>query len=193
VSRILQPGAGIIFMKVGTHAQESLDDIIARKRKEIADAGYSLWGYGGGTCHPQTMVQPFAKTFTRNGSAIYLCMEEMESRHFAEPKRAEQSSSDGLNWEDIPKGVNVLGSRYALVVKEFRSETFDLALAGTKVAIGNSQGRAGHLYVRGRVDKACLEVVGDAGATEGNDGGTRIGLVAELAAPYALFLRNRPG
>jgi hypothetical protein len=36
-------------MKVGTHAQESLEDIIARKSKEIDDAGYAMWGYGGKT------------------------------------------------------------------------------------------------------------------------------------------------
>ena len=191
MSKIVSAGAGIIFMKVGTHAQEPLDKIIARKRKEVSDAGYALWGYGGGTCHPQTMVQPFAKSFAKKGGAIYLCMEEMESRHFAEQKRADQSSADGVNWTDIPKGINVLGSRYALVVKNFRTETFDLPLADTRVAVGNSQGRAGHLYIRGRVDKACLEIVGDPGNSSVEEGVIRIGLIDELQDPYALFLRNR--
>lgn len=192
MTNILEPGAGIIFMKVGTHAQESLEDIIVRKRKEIADAGFALWGYGGSTCHPQTMVQPFARSFERKGQAIYLCMEEMESRHFAVPLRAEQSSADGLRWDDIPPAVNVLGSRYALVIKELRRETLELPLSRTRVAVGNSQGRAGHIYVNGRVDKACLEMTTQADSTTGNERNMAISLVAELEAPFAVFLRNRP-
>jgi hypothetical protein len=58
---LLKPGQGFLYMKVGTHAQESLEDIIKRKAKEIRDAGFALGGYGGNTCHPQTMVQPFAR------------------------------------------------------------------------------------------------------------------------------------
>ena len=61
--KVVNPGDGILFMKVGTHAQESLDDIIARKSKEIADAGFAMWGYGGNTCHPTSMVQPFAEQY----------------------------------------------------------------------------------------------------------------------------------
>ena len=41
-----RPGDGILFMKVGVHARESLEDIIERKDKEIRDAGYALRGYG---------------------------------------------------------------------------------------------------------------------------------------------------
>jgi hypothetical protein len=178
-------------MKVGTHAQEPLADIIARKQREISEAGFGLWGYGGGTCHPKSMVQPFAKSFERHGDTIYLCMEEMESRHFAEPVRADESSSDGLEWSAIPGAINVLGSRYALVIGALRAETFDLSLSRTRVAIGNSQGKSGDAYVSGRVDKACLEVL-EPGALVGGTGRTvQISLVAELRAPYAVFLRNR--
>jgi hypothetical protein len=192
VPDILQPGAGIIFMKVGTHAQEKLDDIIARKRQEIDKAGFALWGYGGSTCHPQSMVQPFAKSFQKQGRAIYLCMKEMESRHFAEPLRAEQSSPDGIEWSDIPEGVNVLGSRYALVIKSLQSETLALPLHRTTVAVGPSRGKEGHRYIAGQVDKACLEI-GPATATGIDEETTPISLVAELAEPFAVFLRNRPG
>mgnify|MGYP003673292529 FL=1 len=91
--KVVNPGDGILFMKVGTHAQESLDDIIARKSKEIADAGFAMWGYGGNTCHPTSMVQPFAEQFSANGRKVLLCMEPMESNHFAAPKSAAQYSS----------------------------------------------------------------------------------------------------
>jgi len=80
MSGIIKPGQGLLYMKVGTHARESLEDIIARKTKEIEDAGLAFWGYGGNTCHPQTMVQPFAKKYERQGEVIYLCMQPMESK-----------------------------------------------------------------------------------------------------------------
>lgn len=189
---ILRPGTGIIFMKVGTHAQESLDGIIARKQKEIEQAGFALWGYGGNTCHPQTMVQPFAKSFQRRGQAIYLYMKEMASNHLADPVRADQLSPDGVTWNDIPETVNVLGSRYALVLKSLRRETLALPLHRTRVAVGPSRGRPGNVYVAGKVDKACLEFAPDAD-TVVDESDTPIHLVAELAPPFAVFLRNRTG
>ena len=192
MTAIIAPGAGIIFMKVGTHAQETLEDIIERKKKEIRDAGFALWGYGGNTCHPNSMVQPFAKSYEKKGSEIFLCMQEMDSRHFATPVRADQSSPDGINWKDIPKAVNVLGSRYALVIKDLEKQEFDLPLKQTRVAVGNSIGRAGDLYISGRVDKACLEVLDEADVAASDKKAIHIGLVAKLADPYAVFLRNRP-
>src|SRR5580693_5071693 len=123
MSTILRPGAGFLFMKVGTHAQESLGDIIDRKKKEIEAAGFAFWGYGGNTCHPQTMVQPFAKTYEVKGETIYLCMHEMDSRHFAVSVRADEFSEDGRQWQTIPSDINVKGSRYALVVTNLRQES----------------------------------------------------------------------
>jgi len=186
---IIKPGAGLLYMKVGTHAQEPLDKIIERKCKEIEDAGYALWGYGGNTCHPTSMVQPFAKEYERRGGVIYLCMQEMESKHFAEQVRAEQFSLDGIGWQPIPRPINVLGSRYALVIKNLRREDFGLELSRTRVAIGNSMGRLGDRYIGGRVDKACLEAI-DQGITQPEGEPIRIGLVAELADPFAVFVRN---
>jgi hypothetical protein len=174
-------------MKVGTHAQEPLEDIIARKTKEIEDAGIALWGYGGNTCHPQTMVQPFAQVYEERGEKVYLCMEEMQSNHLAEQIRADQFSVDGLKWEDIPRSIKVLGSRYALVIKNLRREDVDISLANTCVAVGNSKGRSGDKYIAGRVDKACLEILKP--SAEGTK--VHIRLIADLYTPYAVFLRNR--
>lgn len=188
MSDILQPGTGLVFMKVGTHAREPLSDILKRKRQEIEDAGFALWGYGGNTCHPLTMVQPFAHDIEQRGGVIHLVMQPMESRHFAVPERAEAFSRDGLKWELIPREINVVGSRYALAIKELREEKFELPLAHTRVAIGNSLGRRGDRYITGRVDKACLEVVGDR-IDEENERVAEIGLVAELVDPYAVFVR----
>lgn len=191
VSDILTPGQAILYMKVGTHAQESLDEIIARKAKEIRDAGYALWGYGGGTCHPRTMVQPFVSERVKLGHKVFLCMQEMTSKHFAEPVRAEEMSPDGIKWESIDPSINVKGSRYALVIKDLKKQDLSLPLSQTRVAIGNSVGQSGLKYIRGRVDKACFEIVGASGEGTEEDP-VSIGLLAEIVEPYAVFLRNSP-
>jgi hypothetical protein len=191
VNALAKPGVPLIYMKVGTHAGENLDDIIARKQKEIEDAGIAMWGYGGGTCHPRTMVQPFAEEFASRNTPIVLVMEAMNSNHFAEPLPATDYSVDGLNWRPVPRGVVVKGSRFALVLKNLRREEFKLQLAQTEVALGNCKGRVGSRYVRGRVDKACLTVT--EAAELANDIENReapISLVAELVAPFAVFVRG---
>jgi len=197
MSSIVTPGTGILYMKVGTHARETLDDIIGRKSREIERAGVAFWGYGGNTCHPQNVVQPFAKDYNERGQTVYLCMHPMNSKHFAHPVRADEFSIDGIKWEMISDDINVLGSRYALVIKNLRKDEFDLPLSLTEVALGNCTGLPGNKYIKGRVDKACLQITGDATKTEtlGSaeieaDEARHIGLVAELAEPYAVYLRN---
>jgi hypothetical protein len=194
VNDIIKPGAGVLFMKVGTHANEPLADIIARKQAEIEAAGFALWGYGGNTCHPVTMVQPFAHDFELRGEAIHLVMQPMESSHFAVSARAEEMSTDAIEWQPIPEPINVLGSRFALAINDLQPVHFELPLSHTRVAIGNQQGRRGDEYVKGRVDKAVLEVVEDDPEELGPEPEERqpveIGLVAELVKPYAVFVRN---
>lgn len=189
MTEIVRPGAGIVFMKVGTHAREPLADIIARKRREIDDAGYALWGYGGNTCHPLTSVQPFARDFARRDGIIYLVMQPMESKHFAIPDRAQESSADGVHWREVPAPINVRGSRYALAISSLDEDEFELPLGQTRVAVGNSLGRRGDRYIRGRVDKACLEVVDEPFEAD-QASPVRIGLVARLVEPYAVLLRT---
>lgn len=187
---IIVPKQAILYMKVGVHAQESLEDIIARKTKEIDDAGFALWGYGGSTCYPTTMVQPFAKERVALGQKIYLCMQEINSHHYAEQVRAEFMSADGIEWLRIHKDINVLGSRFALAIKGLRQEEFELPLARTSVAVGNSKGRLGSAYIQGRADKACLELLENADIPpEPDEARVKINLVAELCEPYAVFVK----
>ena len=190
MSKIIQPGAGVLYMKVGTHAQEDLSDIIARKQKEIADVGYAMWGYGGSTCYPTSMVQPFARSFADRGRAIHLVMHKMNSRHRAEQVRAERFSVDGSHWQTIPQGINVLGSRYALVIRNLREYEDELNLAATRVGVGRNQGRLGSRYIQGQADKACLEVVEEENSNE-TVKKISIELAAELIDPYAVFLSER--
>lgn len=180
----LKAGAAVLYMKVGTHAQEPLPDILVRKGKEIDEAGFSMWGYGGNTCHPVTKVQPFAKEVDR---PILLCMQPMESRHFAEPLRAEEYSEDGLHWNLIPASINVVGSRYALCIDKLTQVDETIDLAQMRVAVGSSRGLSGSQYVRGRVDKGCFEVTD---TIVGEPKPVHIGVTARLVPPYAVLLRS---
>jgi hypothetical protein len=186
---MLDPGDAVLYMKIGTHAQEDLTAIIERKRKEIEETGLAMWGYGGNTCHPTSMVQPFAQSHTAAGGRIILAMEPMDSKHFAEQIRAEYFSPDGITWSEIPERINVLGSRYALCVKSLAEADDQLDLGMTRVALGNSKGKRGSKYVRGRVDKACLEITADIDSPADHLI-KPIGFVAELVEPFAVFLKN---
>jgi hypothetical protein len=135
------------------------------------------------------MVQPFARDYEKRGGVIYLCMQEMESKHFAEPIRADEWSTDGFEWHEFPPAIEVKGSRYALVIRNLRKTEFELVLDKTKVALGNSMGACGNRYIRGRVDKACLEVT--EGEIEIPEKVVKIGLVADIVEPYAVHVRNR--
>jgi hypothetical protein len=192
MNTVIKPSAGVLFMKVGIHAQEGLEAIIARKTREIEEVGFGMWGYGGSTCHPQSMVQPFAESFAARGKPIHLVMKEITSRHFAEPLRADQYSADNATWKDIPRPINVLGSRYALVIKNLERCEMKLPLNQTRVPIGPSTGRIGSRYLRGQVDKACLEVLEKPEiVNEGDSPDIEINLVAELEPPYAVYLRHK--
>jgi len=111
----------------------------------------------------------------------------MNSRHYAAPQPAKRYSPDGQTWIDVPDGINVLGSRYALVLKSLEEHEEPLNLAATRVATGPNAGRVGSRYVRGQADKACLEVVESERINEEKKV-VQINLVAELIEPYAVFL-----
>lgn len=186
----LQPGTPLLFMKVGTHANENLADILKRKKKEIQDGGFAMWGYGGSTCHPLSVVRPFAEMFQGRSEPIRLVMEEIDSHHFAEQIAADQYSVDGHEWIDIDTRVHqVLGSRYALFINNLRLDDIELPLEQSRVALGACEGRRGDEYVKGRVDKACL--IYDPTQPQGDSTIKKIGLVADIVTPYAALLRNR--
>ena len=116
----------------------------------------------------------------------------MVSNHFAESIRANEYSTDGLTWKEVPAGINAVGSRFALCIQDLRISEFDLPLSSTEVAVGRSTGRLGSQYIKGRVDKACLNIRGDAKLLNDPDQERliKIGLTAKLLAPYAVFLRS---
>lgn len=181
----IEVGDAIVYMKVGMHAQESLDDILTRKQQEIDRVGFAMWGYGGPTCHPVRAVQPFAEQRAAAGQVIRLVMEPVNSRHAREPERANEYSLDNELWRPMPDDINVLGSRFALCITNLRETDEELPLDATAVAVGQSAGKEGSKYIQGHVDKACLHVVPRVG-----DGRVaRIKLEADLIDPWAVFVR----
>jgi hypothetical protein len=138
------------------------------------------------------MVQPFARDYELRGEEIHLVMQPMESSHLAVSVRAEEMSTDAIKWELIPEPINVIGSRFALAIDDLQPVEFELPLRQTRVALGNCRGRRGDEYVKGRVDKAVLEVVADEAdlpAAEEELRAVHIGLAARLVKPYAVFVR----
>ena len=184
----LKQGDPFLYMKVGVHANESLEDIILRKRGEIQAAGVSFWGYGGNSCHPFTAVQPFIKQVSADGTRVMLLMEEITSHHYAVGEAKEYSADGGKTYQPVPKGVHVLGSRFALVVNSLDDLDLEVPLSKTSVGIGRMVGTSGDKYIRGHVDKACL--VYDPDAHPGpSDRVVKLSLAAQLAQPYAVVLR----
>jgi hypothetical protein len=183
----LAPDEPFVFMKVGRHAGETLEEILERKQRELDAAGRIFWGYGGGTMHPLQKVQPFVRSRLEHGEQIKLLMQTIDSRHPDTAAFATEFSADGVNWEPIPEGVQVRGSRYALVLGEIKSGEGELDLSAYRVGAGPSTGRNAAGYIRGRVDKGCL----DPGSPDPEHPHiVPVHFEAGLIAPYAVLLRG---
>ena len=178
----------MIFMKVGRHAGETLEEIIERKMEEYTKAGQVFWGYGGGTMHPISRVQPFLQSRIEQGEKIRLVMESIVSKHPDTEVFATEYSRDGVTWEPIPDGVKVRGSRYALVLGELQTEDLMVDLARYQVATGPSTGRPAADYIKGRVDKGCLEL-NPSPSIHLPSKEVHVTLSAEVQQPYAVLLR----
>lgn len=182
----------IVFMKVGSHAGETWEQILERKRREVERTGYSFWGYGGPTCHPTNHVQPFARLSLSSQGTIGLVMMPIDSRAAPEIAPASEFSKDGIIWEPIPNDIRVLGSRYALVLEEISEADLELDLGSYEVAVGPSRGRTAEEYIRGRVDKACLVKKGlerDLPMPQAAENIVPVKFTANLRDPFAVFLR----
>ncbi len=180
----------LIFMKVGNHAGETFEQIIARKRRELEAAGRIFWGYGGNTCHPIYHVQPFCRIHLRGERGIYLLMECIDSRAVPEVAEAREFSVDGIRWEPLPQGVSVIGSRYALVLDEIVPGDLDLDLEDYVVGVGSSRGKRAQEYLRGRVDKGCFERAVDIKPSSERGSAKHVSYMAKLKDPFAVLLRG---
>ena len=152
----IQTPEAFVFMRVGSHAGETFDQILERKQRELDAAGQIFWGYGGTTLHPIRQVQPFAKLWARDAGSIQILMQPITSRADPDVLPAKEFSVNGIEWEPLPSGIVVTGSRYAIVLDEIRPGQLDLDLRQFEVGIGPSRGRSAARYLKGRVDKGCL-------------------------------------
>ena len=180
-----------IFMRVGSHAGESFEQILKRKQLELEQVGKIFWGYGGTTLHPIRHVQPFAKLWVEREGKIQILMQPIVSRADPDILPANEFSVDGIKWEPLPSGINVTGSRYAIVLDEIKPGQLDLDLGDFEVGIGPSRGRNAAQYMRGRVDKGCLVASNSESTSDIEREATiSIGFQAHLVDPYAVMLRR---
>ncbi len=183
------PPDAFIFMKVGNHAGENFEDILRRKNEEYKKTGKIFWGYGGTACHPISQVQPFVKLYEKENGSVYVLMQEIDSRAVPMIAPAKQYSVDGVNWEPIPEGISVTGSKYALVLDEIKSTDFDIEHEAYEIGAGPSIGKNAVDYMKGHIDKACLVKSTNIAANQTNKL-KRIKLAAKLVPPYAVLLKG---
>jgi len=175
-------------MKVGQHAGENFEDILQRKKEEYEAAGMIFWGYGGTTLHPTKTVQPFMRTYEKK-NGIFLMMQIVKSNADPDIIPAKEYSSNGVDWEPIPDGINVYGSRYALVLDNIEPGELDLKISHYKVGYGLSEGKLAHEYLKGRVDKGCFSKAEKPLYEPDAKDVKKISYQAKIKNPYAVFLR----
>lgn len=172
----------IIIMKCGTHATEKIEDILNRKKIEEENNGYIYWGYGGTLCHPINQVQPFC----HHNKKVYLLLTLTTSELNNIPKRANRYSIDKKMWHNINSSINVLGSKYALVIKNLQKCDFEINLSDYEIGIGKSVGKNLSVYLKGRVDKACA--IKSNKVQKQEERKIKITMIAELVSPYSVFV-----
>lgn len=179
---MFQPPSGFVFMKVGRHVDD-LDTIIQYKREHITRTGTAYWGYGRSTLFPPR-VQQFGDSCVRLGERPVglFAVTDSKFKGKREPTTAEEWSDDYSAWNTFKRGVNPIGSAYALVMESLES----IDLANYRVGSGPSCGSPANVFVRHRVDKACL-VEGD--KPLGPSSTVTIRYLADLHTPWAVFLR----
>ncbi len=185
----------IIYIKVGTHAGETIDEIISRKQGEEKRAGLFFWGHGSGMLNPSTRVIPFVEESRHRGIMPKVLMHIMyrnSGKNYSSNSHiAQYYSIDNKNWKPIPKGILVTGSKYALVCKNLRKvETF-IDLGMYKVANGKGKGMLLNSYIRYRVDRACAFLKDPLPEDLArSDTTVEISYVTDLVEPYAVFLKG---
>ena len=145
----------VIIMKYGVHAQEDVQNIIIRKKREYNEVGKIFWGYNGVLCNPRTQVLPFLEENQKKGEETYLLLVRTFSDYTGEGYKGKQFSYDKKEWKEIPKGINVIGSKYAIICDDLIECNLQINLNNYTVAVGKSFQRPLQEYFRGRVDKAC--------------------------------------
>ena len=183
------PPKACLFMKIGPHGPESLDDILARKSRELKATGRIFWGYGGNILHPRTQARPFVEKWVQKQGSVYLLMEQLQSparNRVARANTATHYSEDKAGWWRLSASVET-GPDYALLIDKIESVGRELDLRDYRVGIGDSKNTNAAGYIRHRVDKGAF-----VRAEKRPDHPPKLVTIAyraRLLEPYAVFLR----
>lgn len=141
----------------GVHAGESPDDILTRKRREIADNGWTLWSFSHKTSRTLDRWRVEIKSSGTAAAFVFCSL----SRNAVDPKGAPAHvrgyrSPGQLNWQSIPDTIRVphpFGVREtaaAFVVRGIvdRSE-WSLPSAVEWLCMGQDAWRSGAVPTRG--------------------------------------------
>ena len=187
------PPDAFIYMKVGPHGGETLNEILIRKNLEFEKEDKIFWSYGGGSgpLHPKTQVQPFAQEWTQKQGCVYVLMERLNnpSPRFGAPAgTATHCSVNGDEWEGIPEGIPT-APPHALVLGEITPVDRELDLRDFAVGVGPSKGRNATDYIKYQVDKGCFVAARPMSGHLSKP--ISIGYLARLLDPYGVFLLNQ--
>lgn len=178
------PFGAVLVMRVGFHAGESLDEILQRKTAEIAEHGFTYWGYGGSSCHPLTQVQPFHRDHAPVVAFVLTVSDPGLTTH-----EMSEVSADKSLWRPVSPH-RVTSSKWGLVLTSLKPVATTIDLSLFEVAIGQSKGKPLSAYLRGRCDKACAVSVAP-GVTSEHQVARIEPVVAlgRLGQPAAVFFR----
>ncbi len=126
----------VIISVIGTHANESEEDIFRRKIIDIKDIGLTFWLQRSRKATPK-MVQMISSAAESKGNPCYCLFIEPAVKGGAVPTKksykAKDYSKDGKNWINIPDGLSPVTGKmddnaYALVLNklEMVNGTIDL-------------------------------------------------------------------
>ena len=71
----------VIIMKYGVHAQEDVQNIIIRKKREYNEVGKIFWGYNGVLCNPRTQVLPFLEENQKKRQVMLIFLFKISTKY----------------------------------------------------------------------------------------------------------------
>ncbi len=186
-----------IFMKAGNFGEETLEEIVERKQRELNDVGWTYWGYGGkmgtGPLHPENQVQPFAGQWMKKPGSIQVLMEKIDGGSNIELPLAKKYSTvdsvDEEDWNCLPSGIHLSRTKWALVLDKIRPCHFRLDLRQFKVGIGDKKGTNAAEYLKGKGPTSRGALVKANSMNPGREVQICITYQARLKFPHAVFLK----
>lgn len=176
----------ILILKGGRHAGAEWEEVARTKLHNLRDVGVTYWGYRGNACHPRNQVQPFAQR-APGPVEVVVIRTKGERPEDASTTRAEQWSADERDWRPLPRGIQVTGSKYALVLDELVACEEAIDLNHYVVGIGESTGTVASHYLSGQVSRGCFTWSDECAGVPADP--REVVLRGRLAEPYAVFLK----